>query len=271
MATSAELNPTFVLTRKSSSINRMASLKPKVVSTEADVRESLASNRKDGLWISLSETFTELLQRLVFLQSRASRRGDLVLLHEPRLESLPALNSYFERVLFSTENGFLPMKELAEVLIADNRQDLFIGGSIDREAGTLTLFRGDRSSLTVPLTAFQPSGQGNQPNFDAFAIADCGQTIKFGDYEAATDAVLYEFDPDYRRRMAKARQANEKSFGASLRRLRKQRKLGRDDFSPIAEKTVARIERGEVAKVHRKTLGILARKLGVSPEEIETY
>ena len=39
----------------------------------------------------------------------------------------------------------------------------------------------------------------------------------------------------------------------------------------VSEKTIARLERGEIAKPHGRTLGILAKKLGVPPEEIETY
>jgi hypothetical protein len=40
-----------------------------------------------------------------------------------------------------------------------------------------------------------------RPDFSAFSVVDSGQTIKLGDYEAATDAVLWEFDLDARARM----------------------------------------------------------------------
>jgi hypothetical protein len=36
-------------------------------------------------------------------------------------------------------------------------------------------------------------------------------------------------------------------------------------------KEIARIERNEIAKPRAKTLGVIARRLGVKPEEIEHY
>ena len=76
---------------------------------------------------------------------------------------------------------------------------------------------------------------------------------------------------DYRRRKAKERLKSEQSLGASIRRLRKQRGLRREDFKPLAAKTIARIEQGIVKSVHKRTLKTIARVLGVEPEEIETY
>jgi DNA-binding Xre family transcriptional regulator len=132
----------------------------------------------------------------------------------------------------------------------------------------MTLWRGDLE----PLTAFEKSGDGVRPDFARFAVADYGQTIRLGDYEAAADALLYEFDPQYRRRVARLRRQTEQSFGASPRRLRKQRGLRREDFSPdVAAKTIARIEQGKVRRIQKKTLHALAARLRVKPEEIETY
>ena len=54
-------------------------------------------------------------------------------------------------------------------------------------------------------------------------------------------------------------------------RLRKQRQMKRSDFAPISLKEIARLERNEVGKPHAKTLGVLATRLDVSPEEIESY
>ena len=71
--------------------------------------------------------------------------------------------------------------------------------------------------------------------------------------------------------MNEQRQATERSFGASLRRLRLQRRLTQGDFPGVTAKTVARIERGEVAKLQGKTLRILAETLGVEASDIESY
>ena len=126
--------------------------------------------------------------------------------------------------------------------------------------------------LTVPFTAFGTSGSGTKPNFNKFAVIDCGQSIQLGDYEAAVDAVLYEYDPEYRRRISKQRLQEDRSFGAALRRLRKQRGLRREDFEPdLSAKTVARIEQGKVKRIQKKTLNALAEHLSVEPDEIETF
>ena len=71
----------------------------------------------------------------------------------------------------------------------------------------------------------------------------------------------------YRRRL----RAEEKTFGASLRRLRVLRGLRQNDFAPLPAKTIARVERGEVAKPHGQTLGRIAERLGVAAGEIESY
>jgi hypothetical protein len=127
-------------------------------------------------------------------------------------------------------------------------------------------------SLTVPFSAFAKSGDGTVPDFDAFSVTDCGQTVKLGNYEAAVDAILYEYDPAYRRTIARTRRQEDRSFGASLRRLRKQRGLRREDFEPaVSAKTVARIEQGKVTRIQERTLRSLAGRLAVDPQEIESF
>lgn len=86
------------------------------------------------------------------------------------------------------------------------------------------------------------------------------------------DALLYEFDPEYRRAISKKRMHEEQSFGGSLRRLRKQRGLRREDFVPdVSAKTVARIEQGAVVRIQKKTMDLLAKHLGVEADEIASF
>lgn len=176
------------------------------------------------------------------------------------------------RIAFKTDGGFISPAELVEVLEADNSAELFIGGNVDSATETLTFWRGDLKALTVPFSAFEPSGDGTLPDFGRLSIIDSGQTVRLGDYEAAVDAILYEYDPEYRRRIAKQRLQEDRSFGAALRRLRKQRGLRREDFEPeISAKTIARIEQGKVQRIHKKTLEALANRLAVDPQEIATF
>jgi hypothetical protein len=135
----------------------------------------------------------------------------------------------------------------------------------------VTLLRGDIEALVAPLSVFRTSGDGTAPDFDRFRLADYGRTIAFGDYEASVDAILYELDPAYRRRLKKQSRQRERSFGASLMRLRTQRRLRRSDFAPVSSKEIARLERNEVEKPHARTLETIAGRLGVPPGEIKSY
>jgi len=212
----------------------------------------------------------------VFLASHHGTKrilGDLLMLQSPRAENLPALRTLFRNVV--GEVGafkLLPSEELAEVLLApkDKARDVFIGGLYDPSTETLSLTRGDFETVVVPLSIFRPSGTCI-PSPTSLAVTDYGHTIKLGEYEASADAILYEADPDYRKRANAKRRQEEKGFGASLRRLRIQRHLKRTDFPGLSPKTIARIERGESGKPHGRTLRILASCLGVLPDEIETY
>lgn len=164
----------------------------------------------------------------------------------------------------------LPIPDLVRALAAPNSQDLFIGGLVSHEHQVVILCRGNLKKLIVPFRWFKPSPIAN-PDFGDFEVTDCGTAIRLGEYEASSDAILYDFDPEFRRRYKRNLIACDDSFGGCLRRLRLQRGLKRSDFSPLDEKTVGRIERGEIEKPHSKTIEILANRLGVKPVEIETY
>ena len=85
----------------------------------------------------------------------------------------------------------LPTEELIEALASKDRcKNLFIAGKIDGDNLALWLVNG--KSITVPLDIFKPSGDGTTPDFNDFAITDYGNTVRFGPYEAAGDAILYE-------------------------------------------------------------------------------
>ena len=52
----------------------------------------------------------------------------------------------------------LPLDQLADVLSSKNKTDLFIGGVVDQHTGTITLARGDLTSMNVPLSIFADRG-----------------------------------------------------------------------------------------------------------------
>lgn len=157
----------------------------------------------------------------------------------------------------------LPPEETVEVLASDERKDRFIAGAVSEPAGLLLLYRGDLSLLRVPLSSFGPAPTGTKPDFSDFALVDHGYAVRFGSYEATADAILYENAPDFRRRLAARRREEERTLGASIRRLRIQRGLRRSDFEPdVCAKEIARIERSEV-RPRPATLKTIARRLRV--------
>jgi hypothetical protein len=197
---------------------------------------------------------------------------NLLTIDPPRSESIPSLSGIFEHVIGASP-GFtwiLP-EEMESTLLADDASDRFIGGAVDLKGRTLALVRGNLATLVVTFDYFTPSGDGLKPDFAKLSFADYGHTVALGEYEASTDGILYTYDENYRKNIKKARIESERSFGSSLRRLRLQRGLKRSDFTPLQAKTIARIERGEVETPQGKTLEKIARTLGVSSDQIETY
>lgn len=224
------------------------------------------------VFVSYGRRSTEELLQAGLALGRHGRMGTLLTLEPPRPESVPSLSGLFERVVGAAAGyRWLPLAEVPVVLSAKDSADRFLGGAADPRSRTLALVRGDLTSLVVPFAFFRPSGDGTKPDFSRLAFADYGLTMALGPYEASADGILYEFDAAYRQKLRKERLKTDQSFGSALRRLRLQRGLKRGDFAPVTAKTIARIERGEVERPHRKTLETLAQRLSVAPDEIETY
>jgi hypothetical protein len=238
----------------------------------SEVEAAVTGVAKRATWISFTRKLTDiLLEKAVTI--RADLRGShLITLTPPRAESIPALLGLFHPV-FGLVEGFqwLPKEELLEAITREDAAERFIGGSVDTKAKALTLLRGDMETLVAPFAIFQASGEGTMPEFTRLRLTDYGRTVALGDYEAAADAILYEMDRDYRRRLKKQRRQSERTFGAALMRLRKQRRLRRSDFAPVSAKEIARIERNEIRRPHAATLDSIARRLGVRADEIESY
>lgn len=247
---------------------RFEALEPRLLRSAEEVQLAFDENWRQALWIvpRLSG-----MSRLTTL--RGGRRGDQRLLFLGHLEGVrrEVLHANFRFVVALADGmKLLPIDELAEVLAAPYREDLFIGGALDAIDRALVLYRGNLEPLVVPLSWFS-SGRGPRPDPAKFEITDCGQTVRLGEFEAASDAILYEFDVDARRRFKQKSIREDQSFGGALRRLRMQRGIRREDFDGVSAKEIARLERGEVSRPHSGTLDRIAKTLGVRPDEVETY
>jgi hypothetical protein len=246
------------------------------VSKKDEIPDVLLEASDLTIWIVAKSHWTEPLLEAVsehaLQHQRSMTFGDVLMLQPAaRTELVPPLHGHFRRVVGEVPHfRILPLEQLAEVLASKNKTDLFIGGIVDQISATITLARGDLTTVTVPLSIFNTEAPC-KPDFSRFEIDDYGYTIRFGEYEASAHSVLYRLDPAYRRRANQQRIAEERGFGPSLRRLRILRRLSRSDFPGISSKSIARIERGETEKPQGKTLDILAKVLGVAITEIENY
>ena len=269
----------IVLDGDGSFLQLLGKARSTVCADEDDVIGVLPKATKESLWISSTSDSTDTLLRAIrnsFAHGRGAPQrniGNLLLLKSPPPKALPFLHLWFLRLIGESPSfQTLPRKQLLEVLAApqQQRQDVFIGGVIDRDVGLLSLIRGNLERIAVPLSIFRPSGT-SKPNFTKFELGDYGHSVRLGDYEAAADFILFEAAPDYRRRLNQRRRSEDTGFGASLRRLRVQRGLSRSDFPGVSVKAIARIERGEVSKPQKVTLAIISKTLGVNPDEIGSY
>jgi len=239
---------------------------------QSDVRAAMTQRSVYSLWIAPSEPAVEL--PLGTLPHRPAD-SDLRLLSLKRAASTAAqnlLHAHF-RFVVSVGDGvqLLPIAELIEVLESDHRSDLLIGGIVMPTRSEVLLYRGNFEPITIPLNWFAPRSGSADPDVSKFAVTDYGQTIRRGDCEASTDAILYEFDEDYRRRAKKRRADEDESIGGAIRRLRLQKGLRQSDFPGVTAKEIARIEPGKVKKPHKETLRKIADQTGVPVDQIETY
>lgn len=232
------------------------------------VRRAYAE-RKPAVWLATHDRALRLLSGA--LRVAVPRHG-LVALEGVSNARRVLLDALFTVVVEPGQGTrMLPGDELREVLESEDRADLFIGVRHVPEDDALVIFRGNLRSLIVPLSTFKPRKGGPRPDPVAATITDHGQTLRLGDYEAATSAILYDLDAEARRRARKRAVKEDAFLGASIRRLRLQRGLRLEDFSPaLAAKTMGRIERGEV-KPRAATLAKIAKRVGVRPDEISTF
>lgn len=219
---------------------------------------------------ALTRIFGSLHENFYKKQADFRKRISILLIADPPLPPQSLLEALFKEAIVIPHDAALSVEQISGIIKNKNAKDYVIGGQIDKMTHTVTLIRGDLSKLAIPFSTFRPSGVNEKPDFIKFSIEDSGQTIKFGEYEASVDAVLYEFDPLYRSKRKSELAKKDKSFGACLRRLRVLKGLKQSDFHDLDEREIGRIERGEV-KPRQSTIEKLAEKLDVTPKEIESY
>jgi hypothetical protein len=92
--------------------------------------------------------------------------------------------------------GFLPIEQLQEVLSLpeEKRKHLIIQTLTDFKEQIIICVRGNFEPIKVSFSFFTPSGDGTAPNFSDVRPDDYGHTVVLGSYEAATDAILSDWE-----------------------------------------------------------------------------
>ena len=244
-------------------------LHPECLESKDELCKALATHSKRAdLWIAPSPQAVFWLAEAV-LNTGAPPRGLLLVLSVVPASLASLFSHAFDRFV-QAPSKMLSVGEVATVLSREDRAEFCLGGTIEPKANMASFICGDLSTLNVPLSTFVQRGDGPVPELEQFGVIDHGRTLRFGKYEAAFDAVLYEWNPEYRRRIKKLRFERDSTLGGSLRRLRKQRGLRLSDMGRL-EKTVARIERGEVSRPRKASLAAIAQMLDVAVEQIADF
>ncbi len=252
----------------------LSALKASRIHSQTDVRAALEERRPRTslLWIAPDASALDLI--LKTLPRRPQQRDlRLLVLKNHFADAIRnVLHAYFRFVVSASHGArLLPAQELAEVLNSEHRANLFIGVEQIRARSELLLYRGNLEPLRVPLAWFVPRPGSPDPNVQHLAVTDYGQTVRLGDYEASADAILYEFDEDYRARAKRRMREQDQSLGGAIRRLRLMKGLRQSDFPGVTAKEIARIENNLVKNPHADTLRKIAKKTGVPVERIRTY
>lgn len=227
-----------------------------------------AANR-DAVWVAPN---SESLTPLAAEAPSPAGEQRLLVLHEMKEVTHHLFSALFRYVVTASNRlKLLDFEELIEVLTSPNRNNLFIGGAVDEDRQAVLLYRGNVEPLVVPLSWFVNDSSPSKANPKAFSVVDFGQTIRLGTFEAAADAILYEFDPAFRKSAKKRALQEDPTLGAAIRRLRLQKGLSRCDFPGLTEKAIARLERNEISRPRLTTLEVVASTLGVSVGDLASY
>ncbi len=84
----------------------------------------------------------------------------------------------------------LKSEEIKQVLQAEQKARMIVGVTVYEDK--LFVVTGDAKAKVCPLSIFHPSGDGTNPDFDDVEVIDHGHAVRFGRYEAASDAILEE-------------------------------------------------------------------------------
>lgn len=189
------------------------------------------------------------------------------------LETAPRIRLEFLSQLFTgvvapdADIDLLPEDRIFAVLAEKHPEEYFVGAGYNEDDDAIVVYRGNLRTVTVSVDQFEANPRA-EPDPADLEIVDWGQTLRLGDYQVSADAILYDRDPEFRRRQRAKRREFDDTFGGSIRRLRKQAGLTQEQIPGVSAKTVGRIERNEVDNPRDDTLQKFADAFGVDADRL---
>ena len=238
--------------------------------TPRQVREAVERRRLQSVLLVTDPAMLELVAtEALRLGPLACARGHLVLTALPRASLLAALQAMFRSVVCLAAAATLELGELVNAMGDSEACGRLIAAVLDVPSGVLALWRGDASSLAVPLVWFSPQIDLGGAANAIVTVRSGGRELAIGEAVFCSDDVIAAFDPDHRRRLRWRRWQQDTTLGAMVRRRRHELGLRREEFPGIDAKTVARIERGEILRPQRETLRLIAQCLGLDLDSLQ--
>ena len=237
-----------------------------LIENAGEVPRLAAQRRLNSVIVPANDMCLQAVAQAVVSSPR--KAGVLVIPWLPRAEIFPVILRGFYRVFPLAITAFPnDPQRLCSVLTAAEPARI-IGAVPDATLAVITLFRADLSMLCVPSSWFIPEEDRDMADINALQLRDDGTMIHLGSRHWSAHAISSAFDAAFRRSVRRQELMQSDSLGGLIRRLRKERRLAREEFPGIDAKTIARIERNEITRPQRETLRLIALTLGLPIEQL---
>ena len=238
-----------------------------LIENSGEVPRLVSLRRLNSVIIPTNEVCLNAVAQAVVSSPR--KAGVLVIPWLPRAEIFPVLLRGFHRILSLKKTAFTDhAQRLCEVISAGEPGRL-LGIVPDIMLAAVTLFRADLSALCVPGTWFEHGEEKGLADINSLELEQDGAIVRLGSRRWPAQQVIAAFDANFRRSLRRLELAQRDTLGGLIRRMRKERRLGRAEFPGIDAKTIARIERDEIRRPQGETLRLIAQTLGLPLEQLK--
>lgn len=139
-----------------------------------------------------------MLKVLDFLKEKIFKRENMNSLQLSKITfnlfkfSLRCILLLVQPILWLFDIKFLSNEEMTEAILADEN-DLLIAGYYDNKNKIIYFLKNDFDVFTQPISIFKPVEEYVADPYK-LSFTDYGHTVRLGEYEVASDAIIYDRD-----------------------------------------------------------------------------